>query len=77
MTLVSLFINWDVSPELISLGGFSIRYYGLLFALAFVCGYKVEEKMFGRVKPTMVGQVVDIRGSCHGNRGPVGTLFLL
>lgn len=46
MTLVSLFINWDVSPELISLGGFSIRYYGLLFALAFVCGYKVEEKMF-------------------------------
>ena len=46
MTLVSLFINWDVSPELISLGGFSIRYYGLLFALAFVCGYKVEEKLF-------------------------------
>ena len=44
--MVSLFINWDVSPELISLGGFSIRYYGLLFALAFVCGYKVEEKMF-------------------------------
>ena len=44
--MVSLFINWDVSPELINLGGFSIRYYGLLFALAFVCGYKVEEKMF-------------------------------
>ena len=70
MTLVSLFINWDVSPELISLGGFSIRYYGLLFALAFVCGYKVEEKMFK-------SEVVDIRGSCHGNRGPVGTLFFL
>ena len=45
MTLISLFINWDVTPELINLGGFSIRYYGLLFALAFVCGYKVEEKM--------------------------------
>ncbi len=44
--MVSLFINWDVSPEIFNLGGFSIRYYGLLFALAFVCGYKVEEKMF-------------------------------
>ena len=77
--MVSLFINWDVSPELISLGGFSIRYYGLLFALAFVCGYKVEEKMFKSegLSQTMVGQVVDIRGSCHGDRGPVGTLFLL
>ena len=26
MTLVSIFINWVLSPELISLGGFSIRY---------------------------------------------------
>ena len=41
-----LFINWDISPEIIKVGGFSIRYYGLLFALAFICGYKVEERMF-------------------------------
>lgn len=40
------FINWDVTPELVNLGGISIRYYGLLFALAFLFGYKVEEKMF-------------------------------
>ena len=44
--MLSLFINWDVSPELLNIGGVSIRYYGLLFALAFVFGYKVEEKMF-------------------------------
>ena len=37
--MVSLFILWDVSHELFSLGGFSIRYYGVLLALAFVCGY--------------------------------------
>ncbi len=44
--MLSLFINWDVSPEIFNIGGISIRYYGLLFALAFICGYKVEEKMF-------------------------------
>ncbi|MDR2414431.1 MAG: prolipoprotein diacylglyceryl transferase [Odoribacteraceae bacterium] len=44
--MLSLFINWDVDPEIFSLGGFSIRYYGLLFALAFIFGYKIEEKMF-------------------------------
>ena len=44
--MLSLFINWDVTPEIFNLGGISIRYYGLLFALAFIFGYKVEEKMF-------------------------------
>lgn len=44
--MLSLFINWDVSPEIFNLGGISIRYYGLLFAVAFILGYKVEEKMF-------------------------------
>lgn len=44
--MLSLFITWDVSPEIFNIGGLSIRYYGLLFALAFILGYKVEEKMF-------------------------------
>lgn len=44
--MLSLFVNWDVSNELFHLGGLSIRYYGLLFALAFIFGYKVEQKMF-------------------------------
>ena len=43
--MLSLFINWDISPDL-QFGGSSIRYYGLLFAVAFILGYKVEEKMF-------------------------------
>lgn len=45
-SMLSLFITWDVSPEIFNIGGLSIRYYGLLFALAFILGYKVEEKMF-------------------------------
>lgn len=40
-----LFINWDVNPVMFDFG-ISIRYYSLLFALAFVFGYWVEKKMF-------------------------------
>jgi prolipoprotein diacylglyceryl transferase len=32
-------ITWNVSPELINLGPISVRWYGLLFAMAFVVGY--------------------------------------
>ncbi len=42
----SFFIDWNVDPELFRIGGFSLRYYGLLFVLAFLCGYKVEERIF-------------------------------
>jgi len=44
--MLDLFITWDVTPEIINIGGISIRYYGLLFALAFLLGYKIEEKIF-------------------------------
>ena len=50
--MLSLFINWDISPEIFNLGGISIRYYGLLFAVAFILGYKVEEKI---LKSEVVG----------------------
>lgn len=43
---LSFFINWDVKPEIFNLGGFSLRYYGLLFVLAFIFGYKIEERIF-------------------------------
>lgn len=43
-----LYINWNVDPELFNLGAISIRYYGLLFALAFIFGYKVEERCLSR-----------------------------
>ncbi len=39
-------ITWNVDPEIFSLGPFSIRYYGLLFAAGFLGGYYILEKMF-------------------------------
>lgn len=34
-------ITWNVDPEIFSIGNFSIRWYGLLFASAFLSGYLV------------------------------------
>ncbi|MBN2164926.1 MAG: prolipoprotein diacylglyceryl transferase [Marinilabiliaceae bacterium] len=39
-------ITWNVSPEIFKLGPLSIRYYGVLFALGFLIGYYILEKMF-------------------------------
>jgi len=41
-----LFVNWNVNPEIFSLGPFSVRWYGLLFAAGFLIGYYILEKMF-------------------------------
>ena len=34
-----LYINWDINPEIFRIGGFALRYYSLLFALAFIFSY--------------------------------------
>jgi prolipoprotein diacylglyceryl transferase len=43
-----LSIQWDISPEIFKLGPLSIRWYGLLFAAAFLLGYNLVERMFKR-----------------------------
>ena len=40
------FITWSLDPEIFSIGPISIRYYGLLFALSFLLGYRIVEQMF-------------------------------
>jgi len=40
------FITWSVKPEIFHLGPLSVRYYGLFFAIAFLLGYHLMEKMF-------------------------------
>ena len=47
------YIFWNVRPEIFELppdiplvGGFSVRWYGLLFALGFVFGYLILQKIF-------------------------------
>lgn len=47
------FIEWSVSPEIFHLGPISVRWYGFLFAMAFVAGYVIMDrilKLEGRPK---------------------------
>ena len=48
MIISSIF--WNVSPEIIKLGPFALRWYGLLFALAFVFGYIILTKIYSLEK---------------------------
>ena len=40
------FVDWNPNPEIFNLFGFSVRYYGLCFALAFLYGFQVVSYMF-------------------------------
>ncbi|UCH66292.1 MAG: prolipoprotein diacylglyceryl transferase [Ignavibacterium sp.] len=40
------YITWNVSPEMFSIGPISVRWYGLLFASAFIFGYKVMQWVY-------------------------------
>ena len=69
-------IIWDVNPEIFRIGGFAVRWYGLLFALGFVFGYIIMGKIFKKehIQPKLldtlttymvVGTVVGARlGHC-------------
>ncbi len=39
------FITWAVRPEIIT-SPITVRWYGLFFAIGFIVGYKIVEKMF-------------------------------
>lgn len=39
-------IVWDVSPEIFTIGPITVRWYGLLFALSFIIGFKIMEGIF-------------------------------
>ena len=43
-----LFITWDVSPEIFSLGLFTLRWYSLLMAVAFLICYSISIRMVKR-----------------------------
>lgn len=40
------FIQWDVNPEIFSVGSFAIRWYGVLFASGFLIGQQLMEYFF-------------------------------
>lgn len=39
-------IYWNVSPDIFTIGPFTIRWYGLLFALSFIVGYQIMHVVF-------------------------------
>lgn len=41
-------INWDPNIELIKIGSFAIRYYSLMFVIAFVLGLQIMKMIFNR-----------------------------
>ena len=44
--MLELSINWNPSHELFKIGGFAIRYYSLMFIIAFVLGLQLMKKMY-------------------------------
>ncbi|MCF8266602.1 MAG: prolipoprotein diacylglyceryl transferase [Ignavibacteriales bacterium] len=39
-------INWNISPEIFSIGFITVRWYGILFAAGFLAGYQIMTKIF-------------------------------
>ncbi len=46
--LILSYLTWDVTPELLTIGPFSVRWYGLLFAIAFIAGFKIMQWIYKR-----------------------------
>lgn len=45
-----LYIYWHVQPEIFRIGGFAVRWYGLLFVAGFILGYVIFRWFFRREK---------------------------
>lgn len=43
-----LYVRWNVDPEIFRVGGFALRYYSVLFAIAFILGYWIVKRMYQR-----------------------------
>lgn len=39
-------MNWNINPEIFHIGGFALRYYSVLFGIAFLLGYLLMKRMF-------------------------------
>jgi phosphatidylglycerol---prolipoprotein diacylglyceryl transferase len=50
---VFAFIHWNFEPDLFHLGPITVRWYGLMFAISFILGYKIVEKQFKHEKENL------------------------
>ena len=39
-------IIWEISPEIFTIGPITVRWYGLLFALSFIIGFKIMQGIY-------------------------------
>lgn len=46
--MLFLSIDWDPSIELFRIGSFAVRYYSLMFVIAFVLGLQIMKRIFNR-----------------------------
>ena len=46
------YVIWDINPEIFHIGAFSVRWYGLLFALGFLIGMQIMTHIFKPVSYT-------------------------
>jgi prolipoprotein diacylglyceryl transferase len=46
--MILTYITWDVNPEIFRIGSFAVRYYGVLWALAFYFGYLIFDRFVKR-----------------------------
>jgi len=44
--MLQLAIDWNPSPEIFKIGAISIRYYGLMFVIAFLLGIQIMKKIY-------------------------------
>ena len=45
-----LVVHWNMDPEIFRIGGFAVRWYGILFVSGFILGYWMFVKFFDREK---------------------------
>jgi prolipoprotein diacylglyceryl transferase len=41
-----LYIKWNINPEIFRIAGFALRYYSVMFGLAFICSYWMLSKIY-------------------------------
>ena len=54
---MTLYINWNIDPVIFSIGGFALRYYSIMFALAFIGSYIILSKIY--VKENVSAQLLN------------------
>ena len=48
--MVNLFVKWDISPVIFKLGSIEVRWYGVMFACAFIISYILLKRLFAKDK---------------------------